>query len=145
MINDASTIEWLATGLATDSGEEIVGLSHTDYMTARELAARAERAEAAYNEWHDKALRYLAGMREAMEHNAALRAELDALTAAHAWRPVTEAPTNGEYLTYVGGVYDLCMYTANLDEPWWNGAYGRTPTHWQPLPPAPDADEEARS
>ena len=64
MINDPADIEWLYTGLSTGSGQEIVGLSKTDYETVRAAlesdTRRAKRAEA---------------------EAAALRAELDAARA----------------------------------------------------------------
>ena len=50
MINDPAGIEWLYTGLTTDDEQEIVGLSKSDYETARAAlesdTRRAERAEA---------------------------------------------------------------------------------------------------
>ncbi len=72
----------------------------------------------------------------------ALRAELAALKAATAWRPVTEnRPSPGYYLTYHPKVGADVQYWTGYDS-WVNGAYGRQPTYWRPLPPAPDEADE---
>lgn len=104
------------------------------------VATKLRRAEAAYEEWRATAARYLAGMREVMERNAALRAELAEAKAAREWRPVTEPPTeDGDYLVW-SPLVD--QYIAA----WYDGAfhsrYIKQPTHWQSLPAAPDAGQE---
>ena len=77
MINDPADIEWLYTGLSTGSGQEIVGLSKTDYETVRAAlesdTRRAKRAEAE-----------AAALRAEL---AAARAQLDAAELdARQWR-----------------------------------------------------------
>ena len=64
------------------------------------------------------------------------RGAFAALRAAGEWRPVTEPPDNpGLYLTHNGSRYDIHAWDGRR---WTDSSYGRWPTHWRPLPPAPD-------
>ena len=59
--------------------------------------------------------------------------ELEAQLAAHAWRPVTEKPSQaGYYQTVNDGIYEHCYYGPNG----WEDYY-LTPTHWRPLTDPP--------
>ena len=96
MINDPAGIEWLYTGLTTDDEQEIVGLSKSDYETARAAlesdTRRAERAEAEAQkterarlyyqervaELEAEAVEYRAQLIKAKAEAAQLRADLDA-------------------------------------------------------------------
>ena len=73
----------------------------------------------------------------------ALLAELDALRAnldAARWRPVTEPPTeDNDYLVW-SPVVD--RYIASWYDNSFHSRYIKQPTHWQPLPDAPDAGQE---
>ncbi len=65
----------------------------------------------------------------------ALSTDFAALRAAGEWRPVTEPPDNpGLYLTHNGSRYDIHAWDGRR---WTDSSYGRWPTHWRPLPPAP--------
>lgn len=63
------------------------------------------------------------------------------------WRPIAEAPKD-EPILLCGGGHDY-PYTGQWSarcQHWlsYPGAYGRNPTHWMPLPPAPPAAKEPR-
>ena len=79
MINDPADIEWLYTGLSTGSGQEIVGLSKTDYETVRAAlesdTRRAKRAEAEAEDYNKRVWELIA-------ERDALRAQLDAAQVA---------------------------------------------------------------
>ena len=66
-------------------------------------------------------------------------AEAEAERAAQQWRPVTEKPAEpGRYLVWCPSPwpgYEIAPY----DRGW--GYIDLRFTHWQPLPPAPDAQE----
>ena len=67
------------------------------------------------------------------EEILALRAGLDAMRAACAWRPGTHSPPqDGLYLTDHNGVVDVNRYSAAG----WHCA--RVPTRWLPIPPTGD-------
>lgn len=99
------------------------------------LRAELEHLQAAYAD--NEAYGY-----ELIQQRNMARAELATLQAATAWRPVTEKrPSPGYYLTYHPKVGADVQYWTGYDS-WVNGAYGRQPTYWRPLPPAPDEADE---
>ena len=89
--------------------------SHPLELAYRALLARAEAAEARV-------------------------AELEAQLVAQGWRPVTEKPTEppdgetSEYLTW----NDFVGFTVRrYYDGQFHSAFRKQPTHWRPLPPAP--------
>lgn len=76
---------------------------------------------------------------DAIKQARARVAELEAQLAAQQWRPVTEKPAEpGRYLVWCPSPwpgYEIAPY----DRGW--GYIDLRFTHWQPLPPAPDAQE----
>ena len=76
----------------------------------------------------------------AEDERDALRAELEAQQAAQQWRPVTDEPTEppdgetSEYLTW----NDFVGFTVRrYRDGQFHSAFRKQPTHWRPLPPAP--------
>ena len=93
--------------------------SHPLELAYRALLARAEAAEARV-------------------------AELEAQLVAQGWRPVTEKPTEppdgetSEYLTW----NDFVGFTVRrYHDGQFHSAFRKQPTHWRPLPPAPQETE----
>ena len=134
----AAQIEWHAAAMSGVSAyvlERITG-------PARALMARVEADEAEVVDLH----RQLVEMATAMEEIEAERlslaarvAELEAQLAAQ-WRPVTEKPTEppdgetSEYLTW----NDFVGFTVRrYHDGQFHSAFRKQPTHWRPLPPAP--------
>ena len=75
---------------------------------------------------------------------AARVAELESQLAAQGWRPVTEKPTEppdgetSEYLTW----NDFVGFTVRrYHDGQFHSAFRKQPTHWRPLPPAPQETE----
>ena len=71
-------------------------------------------------------------------------AELEAQLDAQGWRPVTEKPTEppdgetSEYLTW----NDFVGFTVRrYHDGQFHSAFRKQPTHWRPLPPAPQEPE----
>ncbi len=71
-------------------------------------------------------------------------AELEAQLDAQGWRPVTEKPTEppdgetSEYLTW----NDFVGFTVRrYHDGQFHSAFRKQPTHWRPLPPAPQETE----
>jgi hypothetical protein len=80
----------------------------------------------------------------ALSHFRARVAELEAQLAAQGWRPVTEKPTEppdgetSEYLTW----NDFVGFTVRrYHDGQFHSAFRKQPTHWRPLPPAPQETE----
>ena len=109
----------------------------------RALRARAEAAEAEAEDAilaaSDAAQREENAM-HALSHFRARVAELEAQLDAQGWRPVTEKPPEppdgetSEYLTW----NDLIGFTVRrYHDGQFHSAFRKQPTHWRPLPPAP--------
>ncbi len=81
------------------------------------------------------------------------KAEIDALKAAQQWQPIESAPKDGVTRVLVlirEGTEELIQTVAVRDTSngcWissWTGEVLYPPTHWQPLPPPPEAIAKAR-
>jgi hypothetical protein len=92
---------------------------------------------------------YEEGHQTARRAAAAIAAEADAdiarLRAAQGWQPIETAPKSGADILIYAGEYGDAMKVISWRSPWgnwgWYTALGEyvTPTHWMPLPAAPDA------
>ena len=113
----------------------------------RALRARAEAAEAEVVDLHRQLAEMAAAMEEIEDERLALLArvaELEAASDAQGWRPVTEKPTEppdgetSEYLTW----NDFVGFTVRrYHDGQFHSAFRKQPTHWRPLPPAPQETE----
>ena len=120
--------------------QKIAGLFEA--VIARAEAAEAE-AEDAILAASDAAQREENAM-HALSHFRARVAELEAQLVAQGWRPVTEKPTEppdgetSEYLTW----NDFVGFTVRrYHDGQFHSAFRKQPTHWRPLPPAPQETE----
>ena len=61
---------------------------------------------------------------------------------AHAWQPIDTAPKDGDVLIYVTETDE--QFVAYWDDCWRfaPNAKLKTPTHWMPLPPSPEASKK---
>ena len=85
-------------------------------------------------------LEYLRGVEQRLVAAEARVAELESQLAAQGWRPVTEKPTEppdgetSEYLTW----NDFVGFTVRrYHDGQFRSVFRNPPTHWRPLPPAP--------
>lgn len=71
-----------------------------------------------------------------------LTADLAALRAERAWRPIESAPKGTDILLVSGYGSTFIGSWSGPDKEWWDGErflYGTDqPTHWMPLPPLPE-------
>ena len=112
------------------------------YRAALARVAELEAAsELAIDKWADAARSETQLRLDAAEARVA---ELEAQLVAQGWRPVTEKPTEppdgetSEYLTW----NDFVGFTVRrYHDGQFHSAFRKQPTHWRPLPPAPQETE----
>ena len=129
----------------------------TEPLTNTELAERrVQQLAAALDYWRERAeaaeaklaaplLALFAEEAARAEAAEAKLADLEAQLAAQQWRPVTEKPPEppdgetSEYLTW----NDLTGFTVRrYRDGQFHSAFRKQPTHWRPLPPAPDLEAQ---
>ena len=125
-------LEWLR-GAALFDTERVMG-------PVRALLARVEAAERDARNDLDDAELHLRRAEAAATALVARVAELEAASDAQGWRPVTEKPAEppdgetSEYLTW----NDFVGFTVRrYHDGQFRSVFRNPPTHWRPLPPAP--------
>lgn len=106
----------------------------------RALLTRAEAAERSLSGWIEAAVKEKKRVDTAKRSLAALRAQM-------AWQPIETAPRDGPFEAYEAGVTYKCGWVMDDDgegtifSGWWDytSKSFENPTHWRPLPNAPEA------
>lgn len=92
--------------------------------------------------------------REKQAELAEIKAQRDAFLAAQQWRDIESAPRDGvtRILVLIGDGSDESIQTVAVRDTgngcWvssWTGEVLYPPTHWQPLPPPPEAKARGES
>lgn len=114
-------------------------------MISKELSERIE-AWCSRREDYDRRIadgHFPEEPRTSPEDTAAIRALLTAAQGQE-WRPIAEAPSDGRSVLVIGGRHEEPIIMG-ADGDWWRSCgpdSGSTPTHWMPLPLAPQAEGE---